>query len=155
MAKKTIYTVPSVPGSKRTSARPYTHAIVGQHNKIESRARVDNADYRKMLLKNWQYNFDTAQKKPGDLIHVQSYQPWSYALSEETHAACVAFIENNPNGPAFVEQEVAARLAAIGSEDAGDVEVLQWSMSQANAMKGTGKFQLSYVNVHVVQCVPA
>lgn len=37
---KTTYTVTQVPGSKRTSERPYTHAVIARHNVALERARA-------------------------------------------------------------------------------------------------------------------
>ena len=54
-SKKTTYTCPAVPGSKRTSHRPYTHAVVGRYNCAQARINVANKAWTDQDAKNYGY----------------------------------------------------------------------------------------------------
>ncbi|MGW8422795.1 hypothetical protein [Comamonas sp. HJ-2] len=157
MATSTTYTVPEVPGSKRSSARAYTHAIVGCVNAEQRRLDAKSEEARKNHAKHWSYHAEGAQMKEGDLIHVQSYKPWSYPVTQERVDQHVAFMKENPTQDAYVQKSVDAQLKRIndayGEGPAGPLDVLQWSQSAANAQKGLSSWK-GLLGVRVVECVP-
>jgi hypothetical protein len=156
---KTTYTVPEVAGSKRTSERPYTHAVVGQYNLTLAREGAQDKGWIKGDTKNWTWHKESAAMKPGDLIHVTgSARPWSYPMDEKAHGEHVAFMAANPDLDAYVAKLKAGRLARIDKEygegPLGPVVVLQWSMSLKNASTKIGEHSKYHGKVRVVECVP-
>jgi hypothetical protein len=95
--------------------------------------------------------------KAGDLIHVQSYKPWSYPITQERVDEHVTFMKENPTQDAYVQKSVDAQLKRIndayGEGPAGPLDVLQWSQSVANAHKGLSSWK-GLLGVRVVECVP-
>jgi hypothetical protein len=101
--------------SKRRTERTYTHVVV---------ARPDVAAMR-----------DAAQARPYLVRHAQDYR----YLATKPGAAIVAEFGSEQG---YVDAKVAAHLAAIDKKFGADVmagpeEVLQWSMSEANARKAS------------------
>lgn len=158
MATSTTYTVPEVPGSKRSSARAYTHAIVGRVNAAARRAAVQSEANREQHIKSWNWHAKEGAMKVGDLIHyTATYKPWSVPMTKERLDEHLEFLAKYPTAEDFVQQRIAANLARInevyGEGDEGPLEVLQWSQSAANAQKGLSSWK-ALLGVRVVECVP-
>lgn len=155
---KTTYTVTEVPGSKRSSARAYTHAIVGRVNAAACRAVANSEETRAQHLKNWNWHATEGKMKEGDLIHYNhSYKPWSVPMTKERLDEHHAFLAKHPNGPDFVQYCVDAQVNSInaryGEGAEGPLEVLQWSQSATNAQKGLSSWK-HRLGVRIVECVP-
>jgi len=126
---KTQYTVPQVPGSSRKSDRPYTHAIIGRRNVA------------------------AALKVCGSTVWLKCHGT-TFDYLARTAPAKVAGVTRE----AFIAQCVADARADLvrrhGPGDAGEFEVLQWSMSAKNAAAKLSFWSDHYVDVRVVECVP-
>ena len=156
----TTYTVPEVPGSKRASLRPYTHAIIGRRDGrctaagIEAKMAVEEPKNRKWDAKHW----DDC-KRGSEAVVGQLYRNANGFMVEARDAIIkidAGFIAENPDRAAFIEKKAAERaayLAKLKASMPGELEVLQWSMSLANAMKAVGSKQSHHSDVRVVACV--
>lgn len=158
---KTTYTVPEVPGSKRSSERPYTHAIIGRRDgrcsavAMEATRAVEEPKNRKWDAKRW----DDCQR--GSVaVAGQLYRNHNGCMVEARESIIeidVGFMAENPDRAAYIEKmaaERAAYLAKLKDSTPGPLEVLQWSMSLNNAMKATGTMRRHHSEVRVVACVP-
>lgn len=158
---KTTYTVPEVPGSKRGSERPYTHAIIGRRDgrctaaAMEATRAVEEPKNRKWDAKHW----DDCQR--GSVaVAGQLYRNHNGYMVEARQAIIeidAEFMAANPDRAAYIEKmaaERAAYLAKLKASTAGPLEVLQWSMSLSNAMKAVGAKCAHHSDVRVVACVP-
>lgn len=154
MAKTTTYTVPEVPGSSRTSHRPYTHAVVGRRNLARERQQAaDPATHND--LNNWQFY----QK----VLRVGLGGVWSerhgYTVDQSMLDNAKRATEGCETVNDYVAKQIEWRLARInevGTGPAGELQVLQWSMGVENARKGiTATRREWYVNLAVVACVEA
>lgn len=148
---KKTFTVIEAPGSKRTSPRNYTHAVIGQFNHAKRIAEVD-VIYDQDLT-NFDYYAKRAQMKAGDLIHVTGCAtPWSYPINQEEidkAKAQVAKYGNRDNYAAMLRAD-RVKIAKDYEAEVGDAwQVLRWSMSYANACKGHTEFP-SCKNIKVV-----
>jgi uncharacterized lipoprotein YddW (UPF0748 family) len=161
MAKKE-FSVPEVPGSKRGSAhRDYTHAVIGRHSGALEAAnliadeKANGAKYSRWDEKSW-----NDWKRCGDAVVGQLYRnhnnamvvanDWQVELARD-------FIAKHPSLDTYLAHKKAERQGYIDKAKArgdGELGVLQWSMSHANAMKAAGSFAKRYVDVRVVPCVP-
>lgn len=154
---KTSYTVPQVPGSTRTSERPYTHAVVGARNLVLARAQVP--EYAEYMAGD---TFDTrtrqVQTGAGNSYLYKSQagsgRPFMVKVSQEDFDKAVAFLAEHPDRAAYLAQDIAKRLALIGTADEGPLMVLQWSMSHKNALAKVGEHSKYHSSVRVVECVP-
>jgi hypothetical protein len=144
---KTNYTVLEVPGSSRTSARPYTHAVVAQYDNPAEAAHRD-AELVYHQRKFWPRNY-------------KHYQTWNivnpspYSDRDGYDEILAAF----PTVEAYVADQTRKyndKTAEIRARGIGELTVLTWSMSAANAEKGARSNQFrNYINKRVVACVVA
>lgn len=139
---KKTFTVIEVPGSKRTSPRNYTHAVIGQFNHARHLTQVDVINATD--LENFDYSERIAKMQVGDLIHVTGCPtPWSYAVDQEAIDRAKGAIAGYNTRDEFAAAMRASRVAAAKADEAknaGKWQVLRWSMSYANACKGHNEF---------------
>lgn len=155
---KTTYTVTEVPGSKRASARTYTHAIVGRVNAAARRTIANSDEVRAQHLKNWNWHATEGKMKEGDLIHyTNTDKPWSVPMTKERLDEHLAFLAKHPDGAEFVQFCVDEQVRLInkcyGEGAEGPLEVLQWSQSATNAQKSLSSWK-HRLGVRIVECVP-
>lgn len=158
---KTTYTVPEVPGSKRTSERPYTHAVIGRRDprmsaihRAADLARSE-AKYKKWDGKHW----DDYQRASVAVVGQQYLNHNNFWVEARDYNVELGqkFIEANPTRQGYIDSKSAERFAAVEAMKAGtpgDLHVLQWSMSLQNAMKAVGTHTKHNSDVRVVECVP-
>lgn len=157
---KTTYTVPEVPGSTRTSERPYTHAIVGRRDGrctaagVEARMATEEPKNRKWDAKHW----DDCQR--GSVaVEGQLYRNFNGCMVEARAAVIkidADFIAANPDRAAYIEKMAAERadyLAKLKASEPGPLVVLRWSMSFKNAFNALGSEAAHHSSVRVVECV--
>lgn len=155
---KTTYTAPEVPGSSRSSERPYTHAVVGRRNIAALRAYAPESAEYSHGKQTYDYYSKQVQVGAGNsyLYKTGECRPFMVTVKQEDYDRGVAFLAENPDRAAYVAKKLAERMAELGTEDAGPLQVLQWSMSHANADKATGTFlNKGYVGVRVVETAVA
>ncbi len=158
---KTTYTVPEVPGSKRTSARPYTFAVIGYSDVTRSVARLrarneaERTKTLRYLKQNWESWNRQANAAPGTTY--VNHNGYLVTAKEPYIDIAKGFIERNPSLEAYIantDAESEANLASIAAKGDGPLEVLRWSSSKANAEKGLYEFQDWYSDLRVVPCIP-
>lgn len=158
---KTTYTVPAVPGSSRTSERPYTHAIVGRDSPALQAAhraadfKANAAKYARWDAKLWHDNKRLAQCPSGGMyLNSNGYLT---TPSDAVIKIGTDFIASFPTPEGYLAYLKAQREADVARGTAapdGELAVLQWSMSYANAWKAHGTWCKTHVDVRVVECVP-
>lgn len=157
----TTYTVPEVPGSKRASARSYTHAIIGRRDgrcsavAYEADLKANESKHHKWDAKHW----DDRQRESVAVVGQLYRNHNGYMVEARDYNVRLGseFIAKNPDRAAYIEAKSAERLAHLAMLKAstpGELEVLQWSMSLANAMKSVSSKQAHHSDVRVVACVP-
>lgn len=158
---KTTYTVPEVPGSKRTSERPYTHAVIGYDDPQRRVAawladhEANGAKYRRWSIKNWQDNRRAAAVKEGEMyVNHNGFRVEARQAFIDIAAGFMAKYPTLEGYLAHEEQDFQDRVAAERARPNGPVVVLRWSMSRANASKGLSEFDRSYSGIKIVECVP-
>jgi len=159
---KTTFTVPQVPGSKRASERPYTHAVIGRRD-----SRCSAVTYAADLAANerkhqrWDGKLWDDEKRASEATVGQLYRNHNNFMVEASARVvevAIKFIGENPDRQAYIDRmsaERQAHLEELKAGTAGELVVLQWSMSQANALKSTGTWCNHHSDVSVVPCVPA
>ncbi len=149
---KNLFTVPQVPGSKRTSPRNYTHAVIGHFNhdkRIKQAAVLCKTD-----ISNHNYSLMQSKMNAGD-IYRSTYadgSPCQWPMQKETIDRAKEYINKYPT----VEAMVAGRVKGYEDEKAlygGKFIVLRWSQSFKNASKGLSEFTEYYLDVQVVETV--
>lgn len=158
---KTTYTVPQVPGSRRTSERPYTHAVIGRADSRMSAISCaedlakNEGKYRKWDAKDWDDRKRESEATAGQLYRNRNgFMVEAKAWLIESGAE---FIGKNPDRAAYVAACAAhrqQRLEKLKAGTAGELGVLQWSMSEANARKSLTTWSHHHSDLHVVPCVP-
>lgn len=158
MAKR-VFMVPEVPGSKRSSERPYSHAVIGRYSgevaaaNCEADHKANGAKYRSWEVKSWNDSARAAKAKPGELY--KNHNGYMVKMSEDLLAIHLRFMEKYPSLDAYLAEKDAehkAYIEKLRAEPLGPLIVLRWSMSRANAEKGWGEFSC-YVERRVVECV--
>lgn len=161
MARSTTYTVPEVPGSKRTSPRPYTHAIIGRSSsqlsaiRYEADLKANGAKYARWDTKNWHDNKRLAECPSGGTY--RNHNNYVTTASDELIKIGADFIAKYPTVESYLAHQKAegeARVAKMKAVPDGELVVLQWSMSHANASKARSAYCKHHVDVRVVECVP-
>ena len=160
--KPTAYTVPEVPGSSRKSHRPYTHAVIGRPD-----SRCSAIHYAADLAKNegqkrrWDAKNWDDWKRASEATVGQLYRNHNGFMVEAPDYAVrigAEFIAKNPDRQAYIDGQAAERQAALEkmrAGTAGELQVLQWSMSHKNAMKSVVTHQHHHSDVRVVACIVA
>ena len=160
MTKQT-FTVPDVPGSKRTSYRTYTHAVIGRRDGRCS-AVVYAADLatnepkaRKWDAKHWDDCQRAAKATVGQ--RYRNHNGYMVEARDYEVRSGMEFILAHSDREAYVEAQAAQRqayLARLKASTPGELQVLQWSMSWKNAMKSVASHQKHHSEVRVVECQP-
>jgi hypothetical protein len=102
MAKKMTFTVSEVPGAQRTSARNYTHALIGKFN--HGRAIALAGDVANVDKVNFEYWMERSKMKGGD--RYTSTTGVSWIITQEDVDSAKRLIEGYSNG-----QEYAVAMA--------------------------------------------
>lgn len=159
--KVTHYTVLEVPGSKRSSHRPYTHAIIGRRCPglsaiaYEDDLRKNAAKYTRYDVKNWHDEKRLAECPSGGTY--LNHNRVMIAASDELIQIGKDFIAKYPTVESYLEHKKAesdAIIAKLKAEPDGELKVLQWSMSHKNALKAHGAWCKHHSEVRVVECFP-
>lgn len=148
----TIYTVPEVPGSKRTSHRPYTHAVIGRRNLALDRLVAHDPAVAAQDAVNYRYHRSIVDMGIGEIWDERRGYRVDREMLERSRSALSGIETVNQ----WVAKHLAIRIASInraGTGPAGDLEVLSWSMSAANAEKAATGWRRRHVDVRVVPCV--
>lgn len=157
-----MFTVLEVPGSKRASARPYTHAIIGRRDgrcsavAMEADLAENELKYVRWDAKNWDDWKRAADASVGQLY--RNHNGFMVEAKDCTVRIGAEFIVANPDREAYVAGEAAKRQATLNelrASEPGELTVLQWSMSIQNALKAVGAYRTHHSDVRVVECVPA
>jgi len=158
---KITYTVPEVPGSKRTSERPYTHAVIGRRDGrcsaigIEATLATEEPKNRRWDGKSWDDSKREAEATAGQLY--RNHNGYMVEASQFLVDLGTKFIAENPDRTAFIEKKAAERaayLAKLKASEPGPLVVLQWSMSIKNAYRAIGTMSNHHSAVRVVECLP-
>jgi hypothetical protein len=161
MAKK-HFTVPEVPGSGRSSERPYSHAIVGRYNPhlVAAKARATHAknaaQSRRWDAKNWNDWKRSSEATVGQLY--RNHNGFMVEAKDYEVRIGKEFMAKYPTLESYLahlESEHQGRLAALDAGQIGELQVLQWSMSHKNAVKAAGSFADTYSDLRVVEVVEA
>jgi len=158
-AKKTAYTCPAVPGSLRTSHRPYTHCIVGRfsHPLAAAMARgvadATRTAERNRLAKDWAYYAADAVRTVGDVRINHNNYPM--AVRDYEIEIAQRLVAEHPTAQAYIAAREANIEASIAQHHDGrgiePLGVLQWSMSEANARRALSTFSgRAYIDLRVV-----
>lgn len=142
---KTTFTFTTVDGitATRTSARPYSHVVVGRVDNVRARAGIEAN--RDLYASNWCYWKTIVAVPVGEL------PPDGYSrVTQEQLDKARATLDRYPTEQAYVDAEVATRLAEIGEGDAGPLTVLQWSMSVSSARRAVPNTSKYFLDVHVL-----
>ncbi len=156
----TTFTVLEVPGSKRASARPYTHAVIGCYDgkTTAAWARAEHAKNKDQTAR-WDAKHWRDAKRTAEAVDGQLYRNHNNYMVVATQAIIdiyKPFMEKHPTVESYLahqEAEVLAYLAKLEAAGTGELVVLQWSMSQKNAMKAVGSFANQHIGLRVVPCV--
>lgn len=158
MAKR-AFSVPEVPGSKRVSARPYSHAVIGRYSGLvgaelaEAAWEKDKAATLARAAKDWAFYAADAKRVEGEVR--PNYNGYPMPVRDYDIRIAKERLEKTPSAEAYIAARVAdheayvARLRAVG---VAELAVLRWSMSLANAIKAAASFP-SCIEVRVVPCV--
>lgn len=158
---KTTYTVPEVAGSKRQSARPYTHAVVGYYDAARVVAtwraghEANRARDTRWETKSWNDWKRLAAVNAGDMY--VNHNGYRVAASQGSIDIAKGFMAKHPTLEAYLthlEADFNAQIEHTLAKGNGPVTVLRWSMSLANASKGFSEFERSNSGLRVVSCVP-
>lgn len=156
--KKFSYTTAEGNVETRTSARAYTHVVVGRYNVADHRAHIE-AEYgtvSKQTRRNFEYLSARAAMQPGQNWTSTYANGESYTVTmTERDIKCA---RDGLFGATTVEEYNAIlRTRALtvlhdryGDGDVGREVVLQWSQSRANAQKAVSGWQKHYAHVRVV-----
>lgn len=156
---KTTYTVPEIPGSYRTSERPYSHAVIGRRSGKLS-AITTEAHYKATATqsKRWDTKSWNDWKRASEATVGQLYRNHNnvmvVARDYEVEIG-QKFMAENPTLEGYLEKLAAAHakhVAALKASPDGELCVLQWSMSHKNAFKALGTFAKHYIDLRVVEC---
>lgn len=150
----TTFTVPQVPGSSRKSKRSYTHAVIGRNDL--TRARREAADTVSHCdVKNYEHRMRVINAGVGGTWdHLRNGSPM--IVDAAMHADYVKRMKPYADVNEYVAGCIECRVARVneqGTGTAGELHVLQWSMSAANAAKAVNGFRQYHVDVAVVPCV--
>lgn len=149
MTKKTKFTFTTADGetATRTSARAYTHVIVGRKNYAYERQWQESPKLRKERESSWDYAKNCASVQPGERYPVARL---NFEVTQERHDSGRALIEQHPSRDAYVAAKTAEAIAEVGEGDAGPLVVLQWSQSVSAATRAQSGFAPWYTGVHVL-----
>ena len=160
-AKPTTYTVPAVPGSKRTSHRPYTHAVVGRRDgRCSAIIYAADLDANERRYRTWDGKHWDDWKRASEATAGQLYRNHNGFMVEAQQSVIdigARFIGENPDRAAYIEAKAAERqecLRQMQGSQPGELAVLQWSMSHQNAMRSLTTHMRHHSDVRVVECVP-
>lgn len=157
----TTFTVIEVPGSKRASARPYTHAIIGRRDGRCSAVAMaadlaeNEVKYVRWDAKNWDDWKRAAEATVGQLY--RNHNGCMVEAKDYTVRIGSEFIAENPDREAYIAGKASERqttLDNLRASEPGELAVLQWSMSMQNALKAVGTYRTHHSDVRVVECVP-
>lgn len=151
---KTKFTCPAVPGSQRTSARTYTHALVARENLEHQRALVTSASEMARYADFYDWSVSRVQAGVGGFTRGARF-----AVDQRGFDEASAITTAYPTLNAYSAHRIAEKLADIdkrGTGAVGELFVLQWSMSEVNAHKGiTAARRAWYTDLHVEPVFPA
>lgn len=152
----TTFTVTQVPGSKRTSHRNYTHAIIGcRDGKVLAASTL--AERRKNDQSRWNSKHWYDEKRAADATVGQPYKNhngFSVIAQEYNVRFGKEFIAKYPTVESYLaklKQDFDDMIAKLQAEPLGTLEVLQWSMSADNARKALGSWSKSHSHLEVVE----
>lgn len=156
---KTAYTVPEVPESSRLSHRPYTHAVIGRYNTKAARDSAYHDSTIKMYQREWHWHQRVIKLGVGKAWdHFNDGQPLLVDQGMVDRATLA--LGGTTNVEDFVAHRIAGHIAQInkqhGTGPTGELEVLQWSMSERAATKSVRLWQgRGFVEVRVTTCEAA
>lgn len=158
---KITYTVPEVPESKRVSARPYTHAIIGCRDpKVVVATMQANYTAKREQYRRWETKHWNDEKRAAEAVVGQKYLNHNgYMVEAKDYVvdAGKSFMSKYPTLESYLADLDRKHEESIQSELAqpkSPLSVLRWSQSHDNAKKALGEFEPYYSGLRVVPCVP-
>lgn len=159
MVKK-VFEVREVPGSRRSSDRDYSHAVIGRYDHSVAAAAEEAgwvAGRKKNVAwerKNWEYRAADAKRVVGEIR--KNHSGFMMPVRDYEIEISAKFISENPSLDGYIarlESEFAARIAAMKAKPIDEFGVLRWSMSYKNAFNALGSFAAGFVDLKVVEVV--
>lgn len=149
--KNNIFTVAEVPGSKRTSPRNYTHAVIGIYN-WNQRLANDDKDMEHDATE-WDYMSKVVGLGIGG-TYKSGTGTMVLTVDEKQYNRYFPIVNEFPTRELYRAHCRANRVAFVKTKMAQPevVEVLRWSQSYVNACKGHGEFS-SYKSLRVVPTI--
>lgn len=155
---KTTYTCPEVPGAKRTSDRPYSHAIVGRYSpalaaiQAEAYRAANKHQQNRWDIKHWNDEKRLSEcPSGGTYVNHNNHRT---TASDDLIKIGTNFIAQFPTVEVYLESLEAAHrewIAKLRAGKDGEIALLQWSMSFANAHKAQGTWCKNHSDVRVVE----
>jgi hypothetical protein len=147
--KKQQFTFTTAEGKveTRSSARPYTHVVVGRSDFNKQRAHV--VAMRSKMAKNDRDNYRfwaTCASTPVGAI----YPGENFTVRQEAHDQGLKIIAAYPTVESYVAARADARYNAVPAGDTGPELVLQWSMTERAARAAVSAFLKFHSDVRVV-----
>jgi hypothetical protein len=145
---KTKFTFTHADGrvSTRTSARTYTHVVVGRVNLVAERAAVEKDD---RWGSSWDYSAEQTLIEVGQPMSPGKPHLMDKRLSDEHRD----FLAENPDRAAYIakckQKQLDDLAERYGEGDKSPELVLQWSGSATNAEKGAAQARKYWVDVAV------
>lgn len=151
----------ALPGREIPAGSTITHAIIGRENLVAAREALHRESYAELVGQSWDRHADMAAREVGsDLFAEKLGYRVVRPVGAGERAWAVAFMAENPSREAFIEKSRAHALECLGrilgTGDLGELRVLRWCGSEADAAIGEAHFVgRGFVEVRVIECVPA
>jgi hypothetical protein len=159
--KKTTFTVPEVPGSKRISGKPYSHAIIGRYDasmdvgKLRDVKMTDNSMALERETRYWNSQKRAAEAAVGELC--MNHANELTVADEWLVSSAQKWTQKYPTLDSYLAHLNQKREDIFAAEldlPRGELSVLRWSFSHENAERSIKAFSKRYRDIRVVRCVP-
>lgn len=153
MAKKAKFTYTHTDGrvdTRQSATNAYTHVVIGRRNLGRAREQAVARRENQTALSNYKFFKQQAVAGAGGFIQLRN-GPLAVSQGEFERAAAV--MARCPTIDHYYDECLTneiTRINMFGTGDFGPFEVLQWSMSAANAHKGASRWiGYGWADVHV------
>lgn len=135
----------ALPGREIPAGITITHAIIGRENLVAEREALQRDSYAELVGQSWDRHADMAAREVGsDLFAEKLGYRVVRPVGAGEHAWVVAFMAENPSREAFIKKSRAHALDCLGlilgTGDLGELRVLRWCDSEAEAAIGEAHF---------------
>lgn len=145
------FTVKEVEGSKRTSDREYTHAIIGRY---DFDREFDRIAFTQGDESNYWFGFDRCNKKAGDYVAYRSIGGGHIVTQQDIDRATKDIAGRTLEQYKDDTLRYRREQCLYRQEIQGDLyTVLRWSQSKQNAIKGLAEFEKFWKDLRVVEVV--